>query len=95
MGGDTSPLPLPLARRPPLASSVKNCRPADLHPCHHATSPERPAPLASPLARGVLGPPGRGPRLCFSDFCLKTWAQGLSCERLTFPPQTAPGILPR
>lgn len=30
-----------------------------------------------------------------SDFCLETWAQGLSRERLTFPLQTAPGILPR
>lgn len=57
MWGDTSPLSLPLARRPPLASSVKNCRPASLPPCH---LPGAPSPAGvSPCPRSS-GPAGEG-----------------------------------
>lgn len=70
MGG--TPPPSASCQTPPtrlFCEELQTCIPR-----HHATSLSAPAPLASALAHGVLGPPG-GDSACFSDFCLETGAQ--------------------
>ena len=96
MGGDTSPLPLPLARHPPLASSVKNCRPASLPPCHLPGAPS-PAGISPPCGSWVLGSLHHCPRTDSgrtSDFQIDALDARLSLDTALSSGAKAPTSLP-